>query len=169
MDRDLAPLYDINSDPDSMRYFSSVMTREQSDAWAGRMQDHIAVHGWGPWVVEEINSPAFLGVVGLSRIEWNVDFAPAVEISWRIHPFFRQMGYASEAAMMSMHHGFKVLGLPEIVAITVPENVPSRRLMERLGMQFRAEFDHPHLAKDHRLSKRLLYGITACQWSSRTA
>ena len=32
---DLAPLFEINGDADSMRHFQSTMTRDESDAWAG--------------------------------------------------------------------------------------------------------------------------------------
>jgi RimJ/RimL family protein N-acetyltransferase len=56
--------------------------------------------------------------------------------------------------------GFAQLGLAEIVAVTVPVNLRSRRVMERLGMARAPEddFDHPNLPegplKRHVLHRR---------------
>lgn len=160
-EEDLEPLYAINGDPESMRHFPAVMTRAQSDAWAERMQTHIEAHGWGFWVVEEIGGAPFVGVVGLMHIPWEAHFTPAVEIGWRIAPAHRRRGYAEEAARMALAFGFGTLGLKEIVAFTVPENLPSWRLMERLGMRADGEFDHPRLPADHPLRRHLLYRLAA--------
>ena len=83
-DEDLDPLFAINGDPESMRYFAATMTRVESDAWAARLRAHFAEHGWGKWVVAEAATGAFVGVVGLMTIPWQADFTPAVEIGWRI-------------------------------------------------------------------------------------
>lgn len=158
---DLAPLFAINGDPDSMRHFAAPMTRAESDAWAERMQTHIEAHGWGFWVVEERGGPPFVGVVGLMTIPWEAYFTPAVEIGWRIAPAFRRRGYAEEAARVALDFGFGTLRLPEVVAFTVPGNLASWRLMERLGMRREADFDHPRLPEGHPLRRHVLYRIRA--------
>jgi RimJ/RimL family protein N-acetyltransferase len=45
------------------------------------------------------------------------------------------------------------------VAITVPANVRSWRVMERIGMTRRADLDfaHPRFAPDHPLSRHITY------------
>lgn len=156
-DRD--PLFAINGDPESMRHFAAPMTRAESDAWAARMQAHIDAHGWGFWVVEDRASAAFAGVVGLMTIPWQARFTPAVEIGWRIAPAFRRQGLAEEAARVALGFAFGTLALPEIVAFTVPGNVTSWRLMERLGMRADGDFDHPRLPEGHALRRHLLYRI----------
>jgi len=158
---DLEPLFAINGDPDSMRYFPAAMTRTESDAWAERLQTHFEAHGWGFWAVEERNGAPFLGVVGLMHIPWEAPFTPAVEIGWRISPGFRGRGFATEAARLALDFGFGEAGLREIVAFTVPGNVASWRLMERLGMRRDATFDHPRLPEGHALRRHLLYRISA--------
>jgi len=157
---DLEPLFAINGDPDSMRHFTAPMTRVESDAWAERMQTHMEAHGWGFWVVEERGGAPFVGVVGLMNIPWEARFTPAVEIGWRIAPGFRRRGYAEEAARLALDFAFDTLGLAEVVAFTVPGNLASRRLMERLGMQPDGAFDHPRLAAGHPLRQHLLYRVT---------
>ncbi|MCE2921897.1 MAG: GNAT family N-acetyltransferase, partial [Roseomonas sp.] len=101
-DEDLAPLFAINGDPESMRYFAATMTRAESDAWAARMRAHFAEHGWGFWVVAEAATGDFVGVVGLMTIPWQAHFTPAVEIGWRIGARFRRLGYAEEAARAAL-------------------------------------------------------------------
>jgi RimJ/RimL family protein N-acetyltransferase len=58
-----------------------------------------------------------------------------------------------------MRHAFERLGLEELVSFTVPGNVRSRRVMEKLGMTYQPtdEFDHPRLPEGHPLRRNLLY------------
>jgi len=156
---DLNPLFAINGDPESMRHFPAPLTRAESDAWAERMQTHIETHGWGFWVAEERGGAPFVGVVGLMHIPWTARFTPAVEVGWRIAAAHRRRGFAFEAARMAIEFGLGTLGLPDIVAFTVPGNAASWRLMERLGMARAGEFDHPRLPEGHALRRHLLYRI----------
>lgn len=158
---DLEPLFAINGDADSMRHFQSVMTRAESDAWAARLQAHFEAHGWGFWVAEERDGAPFVGVVGLMTIPWHEHFTPAVEIGWRIAPAHRRRGFAEEAARLALDFGFDALGLPEIVAFTIPPNAGSWRLMERLGMRADGVFDHPRLPEGHPMRQHLLYRLAA--------
>jgi RimJ/RimL family protein N-acetyltransferase len=163
-DEDLEPLFAINGDPESMRYFAATMTRAESDAWAARMRVHFAEHGWGFWVVAEAASGDFVGVVGLMTIPWQADFTPAVEIGWRIGARFRRQGYAEEAARAALGFGFAALGLASIVAFTVPGNAASWKLMEKLGMRHEGEFDHPRLPEGHHYRRHLLYRLGHAGW-----
>jgi len=163
-DEDLDPLFAINGDPESMRYFAATMNRAESDAWAARMRVHFAEHGWGLWVVEEAATGDFVGVVGLMTIPWQADFTPAVEIGWRIAPVFRRQGYAEEAARAALGFGFATLGLQNIVAFTVPGNTASWMLMEKLGMTAAGEFEHPRLPEGHHYRRHLLYRMHGADW-----
>ncbi|WP_163115506.1 GNAT family N-acetyltransferase [Bacillus safensis] len=57
------------------------------------------------------------------------------EIGWVFNPAYQNKGYASEAAYAVLHHGFHTLNLHRIIATCQPENVPSWRVMEKLGMR----------------------------------
>jgi ribosomal-protein-alanine N-acetyltransferase len=54
------------------------------------------------------------------------------------------------------------LQLPEIVAFTVPGNVRSRRVMEKIGMAHNPadDFDHPLVPERHPLRRHVLYRIS---------
>ena len=99
-----------------------------------RQRDHWRQHGFGQWVVEIPGEASFIGVVGLARIAYQAHFTPAVEIAWRLARAYWDKGYASEAARAALDYGFGELALAEIVAVTTPANLRSRRVMERLGM-----------------------------------
>ncbi len=63
-------------------------------------------------------------------------------------------------ARAALDYGFEELGLSEIVAVTVPANQRSRRVMERLGMTRSSgdDFDHPRLPEGP-LRRHVLYGL----------
>jgi RimJ/RimL family protein N-acetyltransferase len=101
------------------------------------------------------------GFVGLKFQDFDRPFAPCFELGWRLGAQYWGHGYATEGAKACIRHGFNLLGLEEIVAFTVPGNVRSRRVMERLGMHCdpRDDFAHPALPADHRLSAHVLYRL----------
>ncbi|PRO39647.1 GNAT family N-acetyltransferase [Bacillus sp. LLTC93] len=57
------------------------------------------------------------------------------EIGWVFNPKYQNKGYASEAAYSLLNHGFKTMNLHRIIATCQPENIPSWRVMEKLGMR----------------------------------
>ena len=156
---DAAELAAINGDPEAMRHFAKAMDRAESDAWLARIMGHHAAHGVGFWSVVRRDAPGLVGVVGLMHVGFAARFTPAVEIGWRTAPAHQRQGYAEEAARLALAAGFGPLGLGEIVAWTIPANVPSRRLMEKLGMAPDGDFDHPRLPEGHPKRRHLLYRI----------
>ncbi|KSU81123.1 Protein N-acetyltransferase, RimJ/RimL family [Fictibacillus enclensis] len=57
------------------------------------------------------------------------------EIGWVFNPAYHNKGYASEAAQAVLDYGFDSLKLHRIVATCQPENPPSYRVMEKIGMR----------------------------------
>ena len=156
---DFAPFAELNAGPFVMRYMRGVLTREESDAYIQRIQQHLADHGFCKWAVEAPGVAPFIGAVGLSHVRFEASFTPAIEVAWRLNRPFWGQGYATEAAGAAIKDGFTRIGLQEIVALTRPANIPSQRVMERLGMQRSIEFDHPLLPKDSPLSRHILYRL----------
>ena len=76
----------------------------------------------------------FIGFVGLSTVSFRLPSPPAVEVGWRVAPAHWGHGYAPEGARAVLDLAFQRLGLPEVVSFTVPANVRSRRVMEKLGL-----------------------------------
>ena len=158
---DLAPFAALNADPAVMEHFPSALSRAESDALVARITDHFASHGFGLWAVEVKGVVPFVGFVGLAIPRFEAHFTPCVEIGWRLAREHWGNGYAPEAARASLRFGFERLGQGEIVAFTVPANLKSRRVMEKIGMHHdpRDDFDHPSIAPGQPLRRHVLYRI----------
>ena len=158
---DRLPFAQLNADPRVMEFFASPLTQEQSDALADRIDAHFAQHGFGFWAVELIGVTPFVGFVGLAVPRITAHFSPCVEIGWRLAHQVWGQGIAVEAAQAALRYGFEELQLKEIVAYTVPANLRSRRVMEKLGMTHYPDddFDHPLLPEGHRLRRHVLYRV----------
>ena len=160
---DLAPWAAMNADPEVRRHFPTVLDAEQAGAEAGRCRDAIAQRGWGMWALEVPGAFAFAGFVGLNVPHYDAPFVPAVEIGWRLPRAAWGQGLASEAAQAALGFAFTHLDLNEVIAIAVPGNEPSRRVMQRLGMRHdeAGDFDHPRIEAGHPLRRHVLYRATA--------
>jgi RimJ/RimL family protein N-acetyltransferase len=149
----------MNSDPEVMEHFPGVLSREESDSLADRIEQHFVTHGFGPWVLEIPGVTSFAGFVGLSVPRFEAPFGPCVEILWRLARSYWGHGYVTEAARAALDFGFGELRLDEIVSFTVTGNTRSRRVMERLGMTRdpHDDFEHPLVPEGHRLRHHVLY------------
>ncbi len=158
---DLEPFAAINADPLAMRHMPGTMTREETRAMIGRIEDHQRAHGFGIWAVEAPGTAPFIGFVGLQRVGFEAPFTPAVEIGWRLAPAHWGKGYATEGAQAALRFGFENLNLDQIVSFTVLANKPSWSVMERIGMTRdpKDDFDHPRLPVGHALRRHVLYRI----------
>ena len=167
-----------------MEFMPRLLSRDESDAMALRLRTHIEQHGWGLWAVEIAARPSgdaanemagdrtavpplgsapavgsFIGFVGLSVPTFDAHFTPCVEIGWRLARESWGQGFASEAALATLHYAFSELGFQEIVSFTSHVNTRSRRVMEKIGMLRDAagDFEHPRLTPGHPLRLHVLY------------
>jgi RimJ/RimL family protein N-acetyltransferase len=160
--RDAAPFAALNADPRVVEFLPKALSRDESDAMIARLEAHFDQHGFGNWAVEVSDTAQLAGFVGLSIPRFEASFTPCVEIGWRLAAAHWRRGYATEAARAALAFAFDTLQLDTIVSFTVPQNVRSRRVMERLGMEHHPQddFDHPLLPDGHPLRRHVLYRIT---------
>ncbi len=158
-EEDFAPFAAMSADPDVMRFFPKPLLREESDDLAARLAARITERGWGLWACELIATNEFIGFVGLSIPRWQSFFTPCVEIGWRLARRHWGNGYAPEAARAAVTYGFKTLALKEMVSFTTTQNQNSIRVMQKLGMSYEGEFNHPELPDGHPLQRHVLYRL----------
>ena len=160
-DDDLAPFAAMNADPAVREFFPGLLTKEESDASARRAKAAIERDGFGMFAAELRGAAEFIGFIGLSRIDLAIPgiAQPAVEIGWRLARAYWGKGLATEGGRVLARYAFETLRLKEIVAITVPANLRSRRVMEKLGMAHMPalDFDHPRIPTGHPLRRHVLY------------
>ncbi len=158
---DRSPFARLNADPRVVEFLPGPLSQEESDAVADRIEAQFQQHGFGLWAVEIPGITGFAGFIGLSVPRFQAHFTPCVEIGWRLAADYWNRGYATEGARAAVDFAFASLQVEEIVSFTVPANVRSRRVMERLGMTHSAsdDFDHPLLPEGHPLRRHVLYRL----------
>ncbi|QBB69309.1 N-acetyltransferase [Pseudolysobacter antarcticus] len=95
-------------------------------------QASYAKFGFGLYLVALRNSDVAVGICGLVKRETLAD----VDIGFAFLSRFWGNGYAVEAATAVLAHGRGVIGLPRVVAITAPDNLGSKRVLEKIGLRF---------------------------------
>ena len=138
-DEDLDAYARMCADPEVMRYLPSTLTCEQSEQQIAKFVRHWEERGFGLWAVEIRETGAFAGFVGLQHSEDWPEGEHKTEVGWRLDRSYWGQGLATEGALASLHYGFEDLGLERIISITLPENVASRRVMEKSGLSLRGE------------------------------
>lgn len=146
---DVEPWSEMNADPRVMEYFVEPTPREKSREMVARRQEDLQRNGYGWWVIERKEMPAFGGVVVADDIHWEAPFEPRREIGWRLPAHVWGRGFATEAATAVMRYVLEELKWAEIVAMTSRLNVRSMRVMEKLGMarDLNGDFEHPRACR----------------------
>jgi RimJ/RimL family protein N-acetyltransferase len=160
---DFLPYAEMNADERVREFFPSVLTREKSDAEIRHFQATYDRHGLCMFAAELIATGEFAGFIGMQTMNFVVPSLPqpAVEIGWRLSHSHWGKGLATEGARGVIQYAFGTLQLRELVAITVPANLRSRNVMEKIGMKHLPEldFDHPRIPEGHPLRAHVLYAL----------
>ena len=158
-DSDAAPFIQMCADPEVMRYFLNPLTEQQSLAFMQRIQNFIATHGWGLFAVELKSSGEFIGFIGLHQHLEHYDFAPCIEIGWRLAKQYWHNDYATEGSKAVLDYAFRELQLDNVVSFTTVLNTPSEKVMQKIGLSKVKTFAHPLVPADHPLLMHVLYQI----------
>ncbi|MBB3221480.1 GNAT family N-acetyltransferase [Pseudoduganella umbonata] len=93
------------------------------------------IHGAGWWAIEHSRTGQLVGNVGAFFREGST----VMEMGWNTYRAFWGQGIAYEAAAAVLKHAFDVRGEPKVQALIAAGNDASRRVAERLGMQYATE------------------------------
>lgn len=171
-DADLPAFAAMNADPIVRRYFSSRLTREESDASVARFIRMDPLDGYGFMATELRETSEFIGLLGIQRMSFVLPgrSGPAVEIGWRFNEKSWGKSLAAEGARACLKLAFEHFHLPEVVAFTTPINLPWRRVMEKLGMTRNPEddFDVPTIPAGNPCKRHVLYRLQRKTWTNRT-
>ncbi len=154
---DYEPYIAMNQDPEVMEFFPSLLTPEQSMAHIASFIDRIAEFGYTFFAAERKDNGQFIGFTGLSKVSFEADFTPCVEIGWRLSRENWGHGFATEAATACLKLGFEDLGLDKIYSFTSIYNKRSEHVMEKIGMKKGGYFEHPNVPEGHFLRQHVLY------------
>jgi RimJ/RimL family protein N-acetyltransferase len=151
--------------PEVMRWLGGVQSRtqlRQDVAYFAAMEKR---EGFTFWVVERRSDKAFLGFVGLIRVEEeDCPFAGEVEIGWRLRQSVWRRGYGFEAASAVLDHAFVELKLERVVSRTAKRNAASVALMRKLGLKRCRKMDYRSVVA---IAKLAVFTLTARQWAKQ--
>jgi ribosomal-protein-alanine N-acetyltransferase len=125
----LAPMF---ADAEHMRFYPSTLDRAGTEVWIERQLERYATDGYGLWVAELREDGGFVGTVGPALQE--VEGERHVEIGWHVRPGLKGLGYAPEAGVAARDWAFANLCVDHVISLILPDNVPSARVAEKIGM-----------------------------------
>jgi RimJ/RimL family protein N-acetyltransferase len=159
-DDDLDALHAICADPVVMATIGPVQDREAARAGLDRLMARTARDGHTFWALERKDDRRMIGFCGIARGTVPI-IADQLEIGWRLASDCWGRSYAREAAEASIEWSVANRAGQPICAITSVDNLRSRGLMERLGMQRDAEgdFDHPAVPEGSPLRPHVTYWL----------
>ena len=152
---DLPDLRRMYADPRVMATLGGIRSDDDTLALLQRQIAQWENNGFGRWTAREPGTGRFIGRGGLQRME--VGGRMEVEVGYALMPEFWGQGLATELASESVRVAFDVLQLPDLACFTLPTNLASRRVMEKVG--FRYERDVMHAELPH-----IFFRLTAADW-----
>jgi len=149
----------MNQDPQVRKYFPGLLTRDESLAHIATIGNRIRESGYGLFAAELRATGEFIGFIGFSHPGFSNHFTPCVEIGWRLATPFWGRGLATEGATACLDAGFRKWDMKEIYSFTSIHNLPSEKVMIRIGMTRQGTFPHPTIPSDNWLCEHVLYKI----------
>jgi RimJ/RimL family protein N-acetyltransferase len=127
---DLDDLCRIFAKQEVVRYIGNgkPTDRDQTTLALDSILKHYKRHGYGRLAVILKETEELIGYGGLR------DLFGVPELVYLLDNAWWHRGLATEIGRACLEHGFNELQVDRIVAMTMPENIPSRRVLEKLGM-----------------------------------
>jgi ribosomal-protein-alanine N-acetyltransferase len=119
-------------------------SRAQVAEWIAGQERHRALHGFSYRAFFDPVTRAFVGRGGLCHLV--VGGRDEVEVGWAVVPEHWGQGIGTAMAQASVREAFAEHGLADVIALALPENVASRRVMEKAAFAYEADVTHAGLA-----------------------
>ncbi len=150
---DFEPLCAILSKRDVLRYLPNTepFPPQVVERIMQRQTRHWQEHGYGWYAVADRQTAELVGWCGLNVL----DETGETEIKYLLDKPYWGRGLATEAATRCMQAGFDEQGLGEIIGLVHPENIASRRVLEKLGLQYSGRLHLWGLDLDRYASRRM--------------
>jgi RimJ/RimL family protein N-acetyltransferase len=150
---DIPPAYEMNLDARISEYTGDggIVSLEETER---RIKEDVhgdyAKYGYGRWAVELKSEKKFIGFAGLKYL----DDLDEVDLGYRLLYDYWGKGIATEAAIACLDYGFNQLNLKRIIAMLLPDNIGSIRVLEKTGFQYEKEFmEDGFLVKQYFINK----------------
>ncbi|MBI5610353.1 MAG: GNAT family N-acetyltransferase [Deltaproteobacteria bacterium] len=164
-DRDVEAIFEMESDPVAMRYWSRPPMRDRSEAVAAvaRARQFFPSRSALRWAITLRDDDRALGHVSLFGF---VEASNRAELGYGLARRHWGQGYMHEALVAVVDCAFGDLGLRRLEADVDPRNLASIRAVERLGFR-REGWLRERWQVGEEISDSALFGLLARDWAAR--
>ena len=143
-------IHQMNRNEQIMAHLGGLRSLQQTSEYMEKNLAHWEQYGYGIWILRQHTTGILTGRGGLrNNVLAGKD---EVEIAYGLMPEFWNMGLATEFVEAVVRIGFSEIGLSSLVCTTQPDNIASKRVLEK--SDFRYEHDIIYLDKPHLLYRR---------------
>lgn len=134
LEPDAEVLYRIYQTEEVLRYFPNPTPPpiERVQRFIEGQKVHWEKYGYGNWGILPEGETNIVGWTGLQYLP-ELD---ETEVGFLLDRPFWGKGFATEAALASLNFGFKQMKLNHIIALVHPENLASRRVIQKCGTKY---------------------------------
>lgn len=129
---DADAFFSLNGNPEVMRHTGEALLSSLDAARrAIAAYPDFDTVGYGRWACVLKETRAVIGFCGLKYLPELEE----VDVGFRFLPEHWGQGLATEACIASLDFGFTTLGLDRVIALVLPANAASIRVLEKAGMK----------------------------------
>lgn len=138
---DVEDLHAVYSDPDAMRWVDDGQPIRRSEClrWLDVTLENYASRGYGMSTLVRREDGSVIGFCGLVH----PNKQPEVEIKYALHRRFWGRGLATEAVKAMLAYARREFQISEVIATVASENMASRRVLIKAGMEVLARRSEP--------------------------
>ena len=155
---DFDGLYEILSDPVTMRHYPKPYDEKGTRRWLSWSLENYKTYGYGLWAMELKETGELIGDCGITM--QNIDGELLPEIGYHISKNFWRRGYASEAASAVRDWAFRNRDFPALYSYMTAENIPSQATAASCDLKKIKEY------KDKNGEQIAVYQITRDEWKN---
>lgn len=137
---------EILQDIDVMYAWEHAFSNDEVADWINENRMRYERDGYGYWAVIHKMSDRLIGVCGLLKEQ--ADYENYVGLGYIFNKDYWGRGYALESASACVDYAFHTLKVKELTAQICPNNLPSRKVAEKLGMEVKKEFIKRYRGKE---------------------
>jgi RimJ/RimL family protein N-acetyltransferase len=168
---DVDNLFDLNSDPEVMRYLGRPVPREvlRDEIIPFHLGVYQRFDRLGTWAAESADNGEFLGWFHFRAEDGDVT---NIHLGYRLHRSAWNHGYATEGSRALINMGFTDLGVQRVFAHTMTANTASRGVLEKCGLTVvhTTAYDGPDAdVIDGAEHGEVEYALTRPEWEAHAA
>ena len=132
---DYEDLYKLHSNSEVRKYLGGTMNKDKFDKqfksfFSAQLPEIY-------WVIHEKETNNFIGVSSISKYHDDINY----EVSYELAPEYWNKGYGTEIVEETIKFAFQKLKLKTLYAETQKKNIASRKILEKIGMEFLEEIE----------------------------